>query len=115
MVLIVRQEYAIAKRFSNRLPDREAYLLDVTLAYASGHEDATRLAQDASQRYPDDPVAWYLLGEAYFHLPYQSLASLAKSGGCSRRRSVSIPRICRPRSISSISRSSPRTRRGPIP
>ena len=75
LVPIVQQQYATAKRFAERLPDREADLLDVTLAYASGRENATQLAKDASQRYPDDPTAWYLLGEAYFHLPYQSLAS----------------------------------------
>jgi class 3 adenylate cyclase/tetratricopeptide (TPR) repeat protein len=72
----VRGEYAAAKRFSTRLPARDADLLDVSLAYASTHEDATRLARQASQRYPDDPGAWYLLGEVYFHLPYQSLISM---------------------------------------
>ncbi|HET7692118.1 MAG TPA: adenylate/guanylate cyclase domain-containing protein [Gemmatimonadota bacterium] len=71
----VRESYAAAKRFADRLPERDSNLLDVTLAYANAKEDATRLARDASQRYPDDPTAWYLLGEVYYHLPYQSLAS----------------------------------------
>lgn len=75
VVPIVRQEYAAAKRFAERLPPREADLLDVALAYANERAEATRLAREASQRYPDDPAAWYLLGEAYFHLPYQSLAT----------------------------------------
>ncbi len=71
----MRQSYAAAKRFADRLPARESDLLDVTLSFANGEEDATQLAQGASRRYPDDPTAWYLLGEAYYHLPYQSLAS----------------------------------------
>jgi class 3 adenylate cyclase/tetratricopeptide (TPR) repeat protein len=75
VVPIVRQEYAAAKRFAERLPAREADLLDVALAYANERAEATGLAREASQRYPDDPAAWYLLGEAYFHLPHQSLAT----------------------------------------
>ncbi|HET6363313.1 MAG TPA: adenylate/guanylate cyclase domain-containing protein [Gemmatimonadota bacterium] len=75
VVPVVRQEYAAAKRFAERLPAREADLLDVALAYANERAEATSLAREASQRYPDDPAAWYLLGEAYFHLPHQSLAT----------------------------------------
>jgi class 3 adenylate cyclase/tetratricopeptide (TPR) repeat protein len=69
----VRQQYAAAQRFSTRLPARDADLLNVSMAYANSREDATRLARQATQRYPDDPGAWYLLGEVYFHMPYQSL------------------------------------------
>lgn len=72
----VLEEYAAAKRFSDRLPVRDADLLDVSLAYAGGRDEATPLARDAARRYPDDPAAWYLLGEVYYHLPYQSLASV---------------------------------------
>ncbi|MGH7566882.1 MAG: tetratricopeptide repeat protein, partial [Gemmatimonadota bacterium] len=72
----VREQYAAAERFSTRLPERDAALLDVSQEYASGGEDATRLAREATQRYPDDPGAWYLLGEVYFHMPFQSLASV---------------------------------------
>ena len=75
VVPIVRQEYAAAKRFADRLPPREADLLEVALAYSNERDESTRLAREASQRYPDDPAAWYLLGEAYFHLPHQSLAT----------------------------------------
>jgi class 3 adenylate cyclase/tetratricopeptide (TPR) repeat protein len=71
----VRQQYAAAERFSTRLPARDADLLNVSMAYANSREDATRLARQATQRYPDDPGAWYLLGEVYFHMPYQSLVS----------------------------------------
>jgi tetratricopeptide (TPR) repeat protein len=71
----VRREYAAAERFADRLPERDADLLDVSLAYANAREGATALARAATQRYPDDPGAWYLLGEALFHLPYQTLAS----------------------------------------
>jgi class 3 adenylate cyclase/tetratricopeptide (TPR) repeat protein len=70
----VREEYAAAKRFVDRLPARDADLLEISLAYANARDGATQLAREATQRYPDDPVAWYLLGEVYFHLPYQSLS-----------------------------------------
>jgi adenylate cyclase len=72
----VRQQYAAAERFSSRLPVRDADLLDVSMAYANSREDATRLARQATQQYPDDPGAWYLLGEVYFHMPYQSLVNV---------------------------------------
>ncbi|CAN5870133.1 hypothetical protein BH20GEM1_BH20GEM1_10910 [soil metagenome] len=72
----VRQRYAAAERFSDRLPARDADLLEVSMAYASSSDDATRLARDAAQRYPDDPGAWFLLGEVYFHMPYQSLVGV---------------------------------------
>jgi len=72
----VRQRYAAAERFSARLPARDADLLEVSMAYANTSEDATRLAREAAQRYPDDPGAWFLLGEVYFHMPYQSLAGV---------------------------------------
>jgi class 3 adenylate cyclase/tetratricopeptide (TPR) repeat protein len=72
----VRQRYAAAERFADRLPARDADLLEVSMAYASTSEDATQLAREAAQRYPDDPGAWFLLGEVYFHMPYQSLASV---------------------------------------
>ena len=74
----VREQYAAAERHSDRLPVRDADLLEVSLAYANAREGATRLAEEVSQRYPDDPGAWFLLGEVYFHLPHQSLASRAK-------------------------------------
>ncbi|HUP32360.1 MAG TPA: adenylate/guanylate cyclase domain-containing protein [Gaiellaceae bacterium] len=74
----VLAEYAAAERHSARLPEREAALLEVSLAYANARAGATRLAEQVSERYPDDPGAWYLLGETYFHLPYQSLPSFEK-------------------------------------
>ena len=70
----VREQYAAAKRFADRLPARDADLLEISLAYANSRDGATELALAATRRYPDDPVAWYLLGEVYFHLPHQSLS-----------------------------------------
>ena len=70
----VREEYAAAERFADRLPPRDADLLAVSLAYANARGGATDLARDATQRYPDDPGAWYLLGEVFFHLPHQTLS-----------------------------------------
>jgi class 3 adenylate cyclase/tetratricopeptide (TPR) repeat protein len=72
----VRQEYAAAERFASRLPVRDADLLEVSMAYANSRDDATRLARQATQQYPDDPGAWYLLGEVYYHMPYQALVNV---------------------------------------
>lgn len=69
---------AAASRLADRLPPRDRDLLRVSLAYHQNHPDATRLARAAVARYPDDPVAWYLLGEVHFHLPNQALPSRAE-------------------------------------
>ncbi len=67
----------LAERYADRLPTREAELLRVRLAWSRNTRDATELARAASEKYPDDPEAWNLLGEVYHHLRFQSLASRA--------------------------------------
>ncbi len=49
------------------LPRREAGLVRAALAMV--RNDATEIdaARVLAQRYPDDPEAWYLLGELYYH------------------------------------------------
>ncbi len=64
-----------AARHSDRLPIRDAELLHVSLALARGSRDATEQARAATQRYPDDPEAWFMLGEVLHHMGYQSLAN----------------------------------------
>jgi tetratricopeptide (TPR) repeat protein len=50
-----------------RLPARDAGLLRTTLAFDRGEPAALAIARDAAGRYPDDPDAWYLLGEVFVH------------------------------------------------
>lgn len=69
----VLEEYRAAERFADRLPRRDATLLEVSLGYATSRPEATTLAEAAAERYPDDPQASFLLGEVRFHLPNQSL------------------------------------------
>jgi tetratricopeptide (TPR) repeat protein len=42
-----------------------SYLLDQQLT------EAIERTQELTERYPDDPEAWYLLGDAYYHIGYR--------------------------------------------
>jgi len=71
------QSYRRALRHAARLPEREALLLRATLEYHTGVLDAptvVALLQEATRKYPDDPDAWYFLGEIYWHSGEQLLA-----------------------------------------
>jgi tetratricopeptide (TPR) repeat protein len=67
--------YLLASRFADRLPPRDRDALATALAYTRAAPDATDRARALTEKYPDDPHAWYLLGDVYFHLPYQALVS----------------------------------------
>ncbi|HEY7471025.1 MAG TPA: adenylate/guanylate cyclase domain-containing protein [Gemmatimonadota bacterium] len=56
-----------AARFADRLPEREALLVRSDLAIQRGTLDGLELARLATRRYPDDPEAWYTLGEFIYH------------------------------------------------
>ena len=71
---LVTEYLELADRYAERLPPREAELLEISLAMARSHPRATEFARAATERYPDDPEAWYLLGDTYHHLRNQSLA-----------------------------------------
>ncbi|MGH7573341.1 MAG: adenylate/guanylate cyclase domain-containing protein, partial [Gemmatimonadota bacterium] len=75
----------MASSQADRLPERERRLLEVSEGYHTGHPDATTLAREMTRKYPDDPQAWYLLGEVLFHLPFQSLASREEKDGAFSR------------------------------
>jgi class 3 adenylate cyclase/tetratricopeptide (TPR) repeat protein len=62
-----------AVRHAHRLPEREADLLRADLAMTLGTLDGIEPLERAVRRHPDDPEAWYLLGETYFHLGPQAL------------------------------------------
>lgn len=68
-----------AMRYVDRLPDREALFLRSSRAFQQGTLEAVSLAHTAVQRYPDDPEAWYLLGEAYYHLGPPALVGAEES------------------------------------
>ncbi|MDH3733501.1 MAG: tetratricopeptide repeat protein [Gemmatimonadota bacterium] len=66
-----------AVELGERLPERQALLVQATDEVFNGDLAAIEKLRDAVSRYPDHAEAWYLLGDAYFHLGPRSLASLA--------------------------------------
>ena len=65
-----------ALRFSGRLPPREALVLRASAALNEWRPDAITMLQGLVARYPEDVEAWYLLGDAYFHLGHFSFLPL---------------------------------------
>ncbi|HUP21013.1 MAG TPA: adenylate/guanylate cyclase domain-containing protein [Gemmatimonadota bacterium] len=65
-----------AARFADRLPEREALLVRTELALQRGTLDGLELARLATRRYPDDPEAWYTLGEVIYH--YNDMLNLKR-------------------------------------
>jgi tetratricopeptide (TPR) repeat protein len=59
---------ALAARYSDRLPPREATILDLSQAVRAGRA-MQRLEEFEAfvERHPDDPDGWYLLGEIALH------------------------------------------------
>ncbi len=49
------------------LPRREAGLVRAAMAVVRGEATEIDSARVLTRRYPDDPEAWYLLGELYYH------------------------------------------------
>lgn len=68
-----------AVRYADRLPEREAVLLKADRALHHGTLEGLEPLDLAVRRYPDDPEAWYLLGETYFHLGRQALVPPEKA------------------------------------
>lgn len=50
------------------LPQRERGFVRAALAMANSDESHIDSARALAARYPDDPEAWYLLGELYYHV-----------------------------------------------
>jgi len=57
----------------DRLPERQALL--VRADAATGTYEGVELAEEAVRRYPDEPEAWYALGEVRYHETSMALAS----------------------------------------
>jgi len=56
-----------AAAHADRLPKRDADILDAFQTFERGDAEALRKAFDLTVKYPDDPDAWYVLGEVYVH------------------------------------------------
>jgi len=65
----------LAARHLDRLPDREALLVRTSRAFEQGSIEAIELARRAVDLYPEDPEAWYLLGEVTYHLGAPALVA----------------------------------------
>jgi tetratricopeptide (TPR) repeat protein len=76
------ESYRRALRHSARLPEREALLLRATLEYHTRVLDTPTvigLLREVTRKYPDDPDAWYFLGDAYWHGGEQLLSDQDES------------------------------------
>ncbi|MGH7542476.1 MAG: hypothetical protein ACREK7_00925, partial [Gemmatimonadota bacterium] len=65
----------LAARHLDRLPDREALFVRTTRAFEQGSIEAIELARRAVDLYPEDPEAWYLLGDVTYHLGAPALVA----------------------------------------
>lgn len=61
------ESFERAVRHSERLPPRQANLVRAENLRIRGSMEAFDLLRRAVQQHPEDPEAWYLLGEAYIH------------------------------------------------
>jgi len=76
------ESYRRALRHSARLPEREALLLRATLEYHTrvlATPTVIGLLREVTRKYPDDPDAWYFLGDAYWHGGEQLLSDQDES------------------------------------
>jgi tetratricopeptide (TPR) repeat protein len=56
-----------AERLADRLSHRDRAILDGNVALIEGDLSAVESVREITRRYPDDPDAWFLLSEFYFH------------------------------------------------
>jgi DNA-binding SARP family transcriptional activator/TolB-like protein len=70
---LITEAVGRAARLAHRLPDREALFVRANLWLSRQVLDGLEPLRVAVRRYPDDPEAWYLLGETYFHFGDQGL------------------------------------------
>ena len=62
-----------ALAFIDRLPSRDSLLVRGAHALEHGTLEGFPALREAVRQYPDDPDAWFLLGDSYFHLGQQAL------------------------------------------
>ncbi|MGD8700441.1 MAG: hypothetical protein PVJ43_14185, partial [Gemmatimonadales bacterium] len=63
---------ARAVRMAHLLPPRERALVEVSYLLDQQLSESIERARGLTERYPDDPYAWYLLGDAYYHIGYRA-------------------------------------------
>jgi serine/threonine-protein kinase len=63
---------ARAVRMADALPQRERALVETSYLLDQQLTEAIERAQELTESYPDDPEAWYLLGDAYYHIGYRA-------------------------------------------
>lgn len=68
-----QQYLELALRHVGRLAEREALIVRGSAALQRGTLDGLEPLKEAVQRYPDDPDAWYQLGDTYEHLGDQAV------------------------------------------
>jgi len=56
-----------AQRLGNRLSTRDRAIMEGNVALLEGDISAVADVREITRRYPDDPDAWFLLSEFYFH------------------------------------------------
>ncbi len=61
------EHLAEAERLADRLSNRDRAILEGNAALTRGDASAVSDVREITRRYPDDPDAWYLLSEFYFH------------------------------------------------
>jgi tetratricopeptide (TPR) repeat protein len=70
------QEYGErAMAYADRLPPRYRFIMDAWYALNQGTADGLPILEQAVQKYPDDPEAWFLLAETYIHVSGATLAT----------------------------------------
>jgi eukaryotic-like serine/threonine-protein kinase len=82
-------EDSAALRLADRLPRRDRQLLAAHLALNETNPAAIDMLQELTAQYPEDAEAWYLLGEAYYHLGNFTLLPLDLFRAA-ERRSISL-------------------------
>ncbi len=63
---------ARAVRMADALPQRERALVETSYLLDRQLTEAIEQARELTESYPDDPEAWYLLGDAYYHVGYRA-------------------------------------------
>lgn len=69
-----------AQRLSERLSNRDQAILEGNVALLEGDISAVSDVREITRRYPDDPDAWFLLSEFYFHFADELLLDWADIG-----------------------------------
>ena len=62
---------ALAVRMAHDLPPRERAMVEANYLLKQELTEAIERVRELTVRYPDDPEAWYLLGDTYYHMGYR--------------------------------------------